>query len=169
MVVGMLRMSRLLILIALVALGFRGAAAQDSVDTQVRSMIEKIQSQSSETQRGDLAQRLSLFMIDTLEPNNEVIQVDTIDALSRLLEDQSDEVRFWAAGALQHCGPAAVRAVPRLLAALQEAEFGGSVNRSGSSTSADSISATLIKLKVCVPTPGPDLRGRCNYLVRGRH
>jgi hypothetical protein len=155
-----------LILLALVALGFRGAAAQDSVDTQVRSMIEKIQNQPSETQRGDLAKRLGILMRDTVESNYEVIQVDTIDALSRLLEDQSDEVRFWAASALRSCGPAAIRAVPRLLAALKEAEFGGSVNRSGSLTSADSISATLEKLKVCEPTPGPDLRGRCNYLVR---
>jgi hypothetical protein len=130
-------------------------------------MIEKIQSHPSETQRGELAMRLSIFMRDMVEPNNEVIQVDTIDALSRLLEDQSDAVRFWVAGALQSSGPAAIRAVPRLLAALKEAEFGGSVNRSASSTSADSISATLIKLKVCVPTPGPDLRGCCNYLVRG--
>jgi hypothetical protein len=165
----MLRMSRLLILLALVALGFRGATAQDSVDTQVRSMIEKIQSQPSETQRADLARRLSIFMRDVVGPNNEVIQVDTIDALSQLLEDQSDAVRFWAAGALHDCGPAAVRAVPRLLAALKEAEFGGSVNAGGTLTSADSISGTLIKLKVCVPTPGPNLRGSCDYLVRDRH
>lgn len=159
-------MIRFVILIALVALCFRNAAAQDSVDAQVRSMIEKIQSEPSETQRADLAMRLSLFMLEKVDPNPEVIRVDTIDALSRLLEDRSDGVRFSAAGALLSCGSAASRAVPRLLAALKEAEFGGSVNPSGSLTSADSISATLIKLKVCVPTPGPNLRGRCDYLVR---
>ncbi len=94
-VVRTLRTSRYLILLAAFAFCFRNTAAQDSVDVQVGSMIEKIQSEPSETQRADLAMRLSMFMLETVDPNPDVIPVDTIDALSRLLEDRSDGVRFY--------------------------------------------------------------------------
>jgi HEAT repeat protein len=145
----------------------QSCGAQDlGVNAKIVSAIFDISNESSISKRVEFAHCLVTLVRDNERSVREEIATDTIDRLSRLLDDRSDAVRFEIALGLGFCGPAATRAVPQLLVALKEAQFGGSVNRSASSTSADAIAATLEELKVCVPTPGPDLRGRCDYLLR---
>jgi hypothetical protein len=151
--------------LAALYLGPCHAEQQPVANAEINSVIDHIENDRSVSMRTELAMQLALIIQRAVERDHEAIEVDTIERLSRLLDDREDSVRFGIVTALGSCGPAAVRTVPRLRAALKEAEFGGSVNRSGSSTSADAIAAALEKLKVCVPTPGPDLRARCNYLI----
>jgi hypothetical protein len=110
-------------------------------------MIKKIASEPSAPIRANFAEQLSAFIQHRDQVDIDALDVKEIDDLAGLLSDKDDVVRFWAALALGHVGPPAIRVVPALERALKEVEPAPGSNIIGPDlSSASAIRGALRKI-----------------------
>ncbi|MBV8537482.1 MAG: HEAT repeat domain-containing protein [Alphaproteobacteria bacterium] len=109
-------------------------------------LIERIRSERDTRARTELATELANLSAENAGSTE--IDEDMIDAISSLLSDRDDSVRFWAALSLGQFGKRASRAVPALNRALKEAdERDRSMVLGPDLGSADAIHSALQKIQ----------------------
>jgi hypothetical protein len=149
-------------------------SAPDDV-ARIEGTIEKIK-EASTTERQDGARYLTerqyaamklTDFIRSLDPSDrEGISSGIVDDIAAFLRDEDGYIRYQAAAALGFIGVPTMRAVPALLEALKDVQFGSrSMAKNAQVSEADVIIGILIMLKICTPSPG-DPRSACNYLLR---
>lgn len=97
----------------------------------------------------------------------DMIDRTTIAEIALMLHDNSEGVIYAVALALGHIGKPASHTIPALLSALREVEASHSRPpfKPGGMDANDAIVGALIKLKACIPPPGPFDTSACDYLL----
>jgi hypothetical protein len=86
--------------LAALCLGPCHAEQQPVANAEINSVIDHKENDRSVSMRTELAMQLALIIQRAVERDHEAIEVDTIERLSRLLDDREDSVRFGIATAL---------------------------------------------------------------------
>jgi HEAT repeat protein len=160
----------LLLMTSLVVMAMQaaGQSRKTSNTLEIERMIKEIRTESRNKIREDVAKYLAAFVAQKkLEVEND--DGTTIDEIASLLGDRDDLVRYWAAMALQHIGPAARQAVPALQKALREIEPEvGSGKLGPSASSASAIRKALHSITGEDMTPDPLRKRPGSWESRGR-
>jgi hypothetical protein len=142
-------------------------AIEDGKAADVALLVERIRSNSVDRERSNLASQLRDLILRMDSSQLEMIDKNTVDKIALMLSDNSESVNYAAAIALGRIGKPAMHAIPALLGALREIEFGSRTYLQGVDYgSIDAIVDALTRLNVCVPASRRVSRSSCDYLLR---
>jgi hypothetical protein len=101
-------------------------AAAQSVEEEIAKRVELVESAADTSVRIDRAAHLAEYIASRGPLDVSNVQAPIVDHIARLLNDEADLVRFYAAASLGFLGSSARRAIPALEMALarREAERG---------------------------------------------
>jgi hypothetical protein len=109
----------------------------------IASLVKKIRTEKVAKVRVDHAMEISSL----LDSRGSLVDGNSLRAITELLHDRNDSVRFWAAAALGQMGPAASPSVPELRRALDNHRTNSRLVMS----SGDAICAALTKIQGRLP------------------
>ena len=148
MVLGM----RLAFVLTAVALVWADGATAQSLDQEISNRIEMVDSAVDASVRIDRAAHLAEYIASRRPLDVANVQASVVDHMARLLDDDVDLVRFYAAASLGFLGASARRAIPALERALARLEaergivFGQPQVFSSALSSVQAICAALSKI-----------------------
>jgi HEAT repeat protein len=115
-------MRRAFPLVVALALFGVGAAAAQSIDTEIAERVAGVQNATDPSTRIDRAANLAEYIASRGPLDVANVEAPVVDDMAELLEDNADLVRFYAAASLGFLGPSARRAIPALEKALERHE-----------------------------------------------
>ena len=118
---------RLAFVLTALALVWTHAAPAQSVDQEISTRIEMVDSAADTSVRIDRAAHLAEYIASRRPLDVANVQASVVDHMARLLDDDIDLVRFYAAASLGFFGASARRAIPALERALARREAEGGI------------------------------------------